>query len=82
MATFVTSAGAATWWPNLQTCMWCHPVVKCATNENGQLTPPGGQLWNKCIRTNYETLLEAQRIQGIESGTGIIFLTKIHLKLF
>ena len=57
-------------------------MVKFATNANGQVTPPGGQVWNKCIRTNYETLPEAQRIQDIESGTGIISLTEIHLTLF
>ena len=47
-----------------------------------EVRPPDGQVWNKCIQTNYETLPEAEQIQDIESGTGIIFLTDIHLRLF
>ena len=67
----VTNASGARKWPNLQPmqvpphggqickrCIWCHLVVKFATNANMQMTPPGGQVWNKCIRTNYETFCQ------------------------
>ena len=91
MVKFATNVSGATWWPNLtfkqlvplnglicnqcrcrhlegkicEQFKWCHMMAKFAS----------GAMW----QTNFKTLPEAQRTQGIEFKTWIILFAELNL---
>ena len=68
-------------WDSLQPIVTCQEDFMDNSYDPLSTNPPGHR-FVKCNECNDKTLPEAQRTQGIESTTLILFLTEISLKLF